>query len=274
MSLESNVENFGPALAQYSALWEKYRGAGYNRTLDPDDKENTLDTEWALHHYYTNGADALRIIVKSLIAAELPPPQRILDFPCGSGRVMRHLRAMFADAEIGACDLYAHHVDFCAEQFGATPLMSRENLSELDVGEWDVIFCGSLVTHLPRRLFWPTMDFMIRSLKPGGIAVITLEGRRALYIQDNMWKLIGDAQFEVARKDYHDSGFGFVDYDPEFLNAKFNEQESYGVALVRPDWLMGGLAEREVITILNFTEADWDEHQDVITIQRRPVGFK
>ena len=273
MSLEKNVEDFGPSLTEYGRLWARYRKAGFDRTLDPDDKENTFDSEWAFHHYYTNGADALRIIVKGLIAAELPPPERILDFPCGSGRVTRHMRAMFPQAEIGACDLYAHHVAFCTQQFGAKPLISREDLAELDVGEWDVVFCGSLVTHLPQRLFWPTMDFMIRSLKPGGIAVVTLEGRRALHIQDNMWKLIGDEQFEVARKGYDQTGFGFVDYDPEFLNAKFNEQESYGVALVRPDWLMAGLAERSNVTILNYTEADWDEHQDVVTIQRRPVAF-
>ena len=274
MSLEQNVEDFGPSLARYSASWEEYRRIGFDRTLDPDDKENALDTEWALHHYYTNGADALRIIVKNLIAAELPPPQRILDFPCGSGRVMRHIRAMFPQAEIGACDLYDHHIQFCTKQFGAKPLMSRENLAELDVGEWDVVFCGSLVTHLPQRLFWPTMDFMIRSLKPGGIAVVTLEGRRALWIQDNLWKLIGDEQFDVARAGYNQTGFGFVDYDPEFLNAKFSEQESYGVSLVRPDWLMAGLAQRDEIMVLNFTEADWDEHQDVLTIQKRPLGFR
>ncbi len=272
MSLENNVEGFGPSLSQYSSLWELYRTVGFDRTLDPDDKENTLDSEWALHHYYTTGADGLRIVVKGLIAAGLKPPERILDFPCGSGRVMRHLRAMFPKAEIGACDLYARHVAFCVNQFNATPLISRENLAELDVGEWDLVFCGSLLTHLPQHLFWPTMDFMIRSLKPGGIAVVTLEGRRAVYIQDNMWKLIGDEQFEFARSGYNETGFGFVDYDPAFL-TKFNEQESYGVTLVRPDWLMSGLAKREDITILNFTEADWDEHQDVVTIQKRAVSF-
>jgi SAM-dependent methyltransferase len=274
MSLEKNVADFGPLLAEYSKLWERYQGAGFDRTLDDADKENTLDSDWALWHYNTVGADALRIIVKNLIAAGLPPPSKILDFPCGSGRVTRHLRAMFPGAVIGACDLYAQHVDFCVKHFGAEPIMSQEDLSTLNVGEWDVVFCGSLLTHLPQSLFWPTMDFMIRSLKPGGIAVVTLEGRRAVFIQDNMWKLIGDDKFAFIREGYESSGFGFSDYNQEFRDEKFNAQESYGVAVVRPDWLMAGMAERKSAMVLDFCEADWDEHQDVLVVRKRPVDFK
>lgn len=273
MAIEKNVADFGPLLREYSSLWDRYQIAGFDRTLDENDKENTLDQHSALTHYYAIGADALRISIKNLIAASAPPPRRILDFPCGSGRVTRHLRAMFPDATIGACDLYPEHADFCARQFGATAIKSREDLSTLDVGQWDLIFCGSLLTHLPEALFWPTMDFMIRSLAPGGVAVVTLEGRRAVYIQDHIWKLIGDDKFEYIRDGYHKTGFGYSDYQQQFLNEKFNAQESYGVAVVRPDWLMAGLAQREQITILEFCEADWDDHQDVIAFRRRPVGF-
>src|SRR6478736_1835742 len=157
MSLSNkHADAFGPLLAEYSALWQRYEAAGPNRTLDPLDKENVFNEDWQISHYFGTGADALRIIVKSLLAAELPPPARILDFPCGSGRVLRHLRAMFPEAEIGACDLYRQHVDFCVSQFGALPIQSKEDLSQLHVGEWDVIFCGSLLTHLPQALFWPT----------------------------------------------------------------------------------------------------------------------
>ena len=99
MSFEEEVLDFGTSLSEYSALWQQYRRTGFNRTLDLQDKENSLKTDWALSHYYSIGADALRIVVKNLLAAGLAPPRRILDFPCGSGRVMRHMRAMFPDAD-------------------------------------------------------------------------------------------------------------------------------------------------------------------------------
>ena len=180
---------------------------------------------------------------------------------------------MFPDATIGACDLYPKHIDFCVRNFGAEPIMSLENLSTLDVGQWDLLFCGSLLTHLPEELFWPTMDFMIRSLAPGGVAVITLEGRRAVYIQDNLWKLIGDDKFDFIRDGYQRTGFGYSDYHQQFRDEKFTAQESYGIAVVRPDWLMAGLAKRENVTIVDYCEGDWDDHQDVIALRKRPVGF-
>jgi SAM-dependent methyltransferase len=272
--LSKHADAFGPMLAEYSARWDRYRAAGPDRTLDPNDKENVLSEEWQVSHYFGTGADALRIVVKSLIAAELPPPAKILDLPCGSGRVLRHLRAMFPEATIGASDLYRDHVDFCVRQFAAVPVPSKEDLSQLDAGTWDVIFCGSLLTHLPESLFWPTVDFMIRSLTPGGVAVITLEGRRTLFIQDALWKLISDDKFAFVREGYAAKGFGYCDYNQQFREQNFNAQESYGVAVVRSDWLMAGLMKRDDVTVLDFCEADWDEHQDVLVLHKRPVSFR
>ena len=72
MSVDKNVADFGPLLREYSNLWDRYQTLGFNRTLDENDKENTLDSEWALRHYFSVGADALRIMVKNLIAASAP----------------------------------------------------------------------------------------------------------------------------------------------------------------------------------------------------------
>ena len=184
----------------------------------------------------------------------------------------RHLRAMFPDAVIGACDLYQSHVEFCATQFGALPLASRENLDELDVGQWDLIFCGSLLTHLPLSLFGQALDFLARSLTPEGLAVITLEGRHSVHIQDHKWKLIGDELFEVARKGYDRDGFGYVDYRHDFRAAKFAGQGSYGVTLVKPARIMAMLQDRSDIRILGFAERAWDDHQDVVVFGKPGVN--
>jgi len=274
MAPEKAIVELSDSLARYSALLDRYQIDGFNRNIDPRDNENAFDSDWAVQHYFSTGADALRIIIKNLITVGLEPPRRILDFPCGSGRVMRHLRALFQEATIGACDLSWEHVEFCSKEFDAEPIMSSEDLSALDIGQWDLIFCGSLLTHLPEPLFWPTMDFMIRSLNPNGLAVVTLEGRRSIFLQDNRYKLIGDEQFEFIRESYQKNGFGYSNYHQQFRDEKFNAQDSYGVTIVRPDWLMAGLAKRDNVTIQSFTEADWDEHQDVIVLQKRPVSFE
>jgi hypothetical protein len=57
--------------------------------------------------------------------------KRILDFPCGHGRVMRYLKLTFPHAEITACDLLKDGVDFCASTFGAVPVYSDKRPSHI-----------------------------------------------------------------------------------------------------------------------------------------------
>jgi len=262
-----------PFLAEsYGKLWRNYQERAVDKTIDPTDKENDFSSAWQLDHYFDVGVDAVRIICESLLVSGRAVPKRILDFPCGSGRVTRHLRAMFPDAHIGGCDLYQSHVDFCARQFGVNPIVSRENFDELDVGQWDLIFCGSLLTHLPAELFWKAVRFMARSLSPNGIVVFTTEGRHSIHIHDHKWKLIEDELFEVARRKYVADGFGFVDYKEKFLKDSFGNQETYGVALTNPGWLMQGLADMDDIRILHFSERAWDDHQDVVVFGKPAVN--
>lgn len=260
------------ASSTYSALWQQYAERGVSDILDRNDKENSFSDQFQLQHYFDVGANALEIIVQALLVGRRQPPKSILDFPSGSGRVTRHLRAMFPDARIGACDLYQPHLDFCSAHFETVPLLSQENLGELDVGQWDLVFCGSLLTHLPEHLFWPTIRFISRSLTSTGIAVVTLEGRHALHIQDHKWKFIEDDLFDVAREQYHASGFGFVDYNPTFRANAFHKQASYGIALVKPSWLMAGLQEMDDVRIISFAERCWDDHQDVIVFGKPGVN--
>ena len=257
----------------YAEVVNKYLQGEIIQTRDPADKENTIRDDWHDGHYLSVGYSAMHIIVKALLANLRRPPRSVLDFPCGSGRVTRHLRAMFPDANIGACDLYGNHVDFCAAHFAATPFISRENLDELDLGaEWDLVFCGSLLSHLPEKRFWPTIRFIARSLSPTGIAIVTLEGRHAEYIQDNKWKFLADELFDRARAPFHEDGFGFVDYAVDFRQQKFPDQEQYGIALTKPSWLMKGLESIYSIKILSFTEREWDDHQDVLVFGRPGVN--
>ena len=102
-------------------------------------------------HYVSVGLSALRAIEDALGDAPAPP-RRILDLPCGHGRVTRVLRARFPEAAITVCDLDRGGVDFAAARFGARGVYSVEDFRALDLGEaYDLIWVGSLVTHLPEH---------------------------------------------------------------------------------------------------------------------------
>lgn len=262
------VDRFPYRLDTYAALWRDYLDRGFNKTMDLSDKENVAQDAEREGHYAMIGADALRLCIQGLINADKDIPDRILDFPCGSGRVTRHFRAFFPQAKIAACDLYENHVDFCASQFDAQPILSKENLDELEIGTWDLIFCGSLLTHLPVELFQAVIHFMARSLSDTGIAVITTEGRHSIHIQKNKWKLIDDHLFDEAERDFRSNGFGFVDYNADFRAGSFGKQASYGVTLASASWIMNELTKMDGIRIYSFTERAWDDHQDVIVFGR------
>src|SRR6516165_5703088 len=80
-------------LSEYQNLFAAYRKRGINRNLNPNDKELIDRSDGQIRHYYSVGADATRVIINALLANSRQPPQSILDFPSGSGRVTRHLRA-------------------------------------------------------------------------------------------------------------------------------------------------------------------------------------
>lgn len=83
---------------------------------------------------------------------------------------------------------------------------------------------------------------------------------------------IGPSCCHIARHQYLDTGFGFVDYNSDWCTALFDAQESYGVALTHPDWLMNRLIKFEDVRVLSFTERDWDDHQDVVVFGKPSVN--
>jgi SAM-dependent methyltransferase len=258
----------------YSELHASYLDGQVSRTLDPNDKENAawLDAEWKFIHYFTVGADALRVIVAALTGNLRDVPKSILDFPCGSGRVTRHLRAFFPDSRLVACDLYDYHVRFCVDHLGAEGVISKENFGEIDFAQqFELIFCASLLTHLPEDLFRSALRLISRSLTDRGIALVTLHGRHSEFVQKHRWKYLDDSLYAVVESTLGKTGFGYVDYDHDF-RSKFDQQSRYGLTLCRPHWTLRAVEEDYGIRVLGYTERGWDDHHDVLVIGKPGIN--
>ncbi|HEV7798513.1 MAG TPA: class I SAM-dependent methyltransferase [Pyrinomonadaceae bacterium] len=213
-------------------------------------------------HYYKVGLLAIRCIDEALARANLSDPRDILDFPCGSGRVLRFLVHRFPEAEITACELASGAVEFCARTFGAQPAVSSLNLDDVSLGkEFDLIWCGSLVTHLNEAGIASLLALFRRHLSTNGLLIFTTHGDfvyRRIPTQDFDYGLTGE-QIERIGNDYPKIGYGFEDYPDE---------KDYGVSLTSPAWVracvrrLGGLRE------VYFKERGWDDHQDVFGFVR------
>src|SRR5437667_3593839 len=133
--------------------------------------------------YFSVGRSALRCINVSMVAAgiEAVSIRTILDLPCGHGRVLRHLRETFPHADITACDLRRDAVDYCAKTFGARPLYSDEDVENIAFApnSFDLIWVGSLLTHLRADHWLDFLSLFQCALRVGGLLIFSAHGREA-----------------------------------------------------------------------------------------------
>lgn len=102
--------------------------------------------------------------------------ERILDFGCGCGRVIRHLRHL--PAELYGCDTNPVALEWCADNlpFAQFAVNALESPLDYDMESFDVVYALSVFTHLPPRLQSHWMREMHRILKPGGVLMMSLHG--------------------------------------------------------------------------------------------------
>ncbi len=186
-------------------------------------------------------------------------PRRILDMPCGHGRVLRALKARFEDAEIVACDILEDGVDFCAETFGAVPVYAPDDPRELEIsGTFDLIWVGSLLTHFPADRWIAFMDLFESLLAKGGTLVLTTHGRHVAQVLESGEADLGlDAETRRRLLANFQSGFAYENY-PNYAD--------YGISLSRPWWVVRHL-ERESLRLVSFTETGWGDFQDVYAVR-------
>lgn len=208
-------------------------------------------------HYYKVGLSAISCIDEAIDSASLKEMRSILDFPCGSGRVLRFLVHRFPGAEITACELGRDPVEFCVRTFGASPAYSSVNPDEVSLGkEFDLIWCGSLVTHLNAEGIFALLKLFHRHLAGGGLMIFTAHGdyvQRRIPTRDFDYGL-DQEQIERIGSDYPTTGYGFEDYPGA---------RDYGVSLTSPEWVRARVCELGALREVYFKERGWDQHQDV-----------
>jgi SAM-dependent methyltransferase len=208
-------------------------------------------------HYFKVGLSAMRAVEEAMRGANLSAVGRILDLPCGHGRVLRFLVRRFPQAAFTACDLDRNGVDFCARAFGATPVYSMTDLDALSFGtRFDLIWCGSLITHLDARATRALFRLFARHLAPGGLVLFSAHGdfvARRMPTGEFDYMLTGE-QVETITGRYAGTGFGYEDYPG---------QGGYGVALTSPAWIRARIEEVGGLKEVYFAERAWDDHHDV-----------
>ena len=211
-------------------------------------------------HYLHCGASALNIILAAHDLADLPPPSSILDFGAGAGRVTRWLRAAFPDAHISACDLRPEDMRFCGDRFRAETWVSGTDIAALSAPRrYDLIWVGSVLTHLSAPQARDLIDKFLGWLNVGGLLVMSTIGRKA-YTRRNRGSMafIHERGWTRVVEGYAADGYGYADY---------KDQAGYGLSLISLHWISALVESLPSARLVVLAESAWDDLHDVIAVQ-------
>jgi SAM-dependent methyltransferase len=256
---------------QSTALLSRVFAASLTATATPvielissDERMPAEDVEG----YLATGRSALRAVRLAQFAAGVGDFTSILDLPSGHGRVLRWLKAAYPDARLTASDLLTGGVDFCAETFGATAAHSVPSpTADIFGGKFDLIWVGSLFTHLDVPQWDHFIELFDELLVPNGIAVVSTHGE---LVAERMRQgnLYGYPELSVQRalRTYSHAGFTFLEEAPSSIE--------YGITISTPAWVVDRFLRRPNFRLVMFTEALWANHQDVIAVMKLPVDSR
>ena len=111
--------------------------------------------------------------------------KRVLDFGCGSARVLRHFGVEAAQGEFTGCDIDTSSIEWAADNMSPPFRFLRNGLRpplELAVGSLDLVWAMSVFTHITDA--WS--DWLVemhRLLAPGGVLL-------ASWLGEGMWEAL------------------------------------------------------------------------------------
>lgn len=221
----------------------------------------------AEQQYYDIGRRALQLIAMAGDLCDKPHYPKILDYACGHGRVLRWLKAQYPYAEITACDIDPDAVEYCASIFDVKGAVADDSFAKATFeNQFDLIWCGSLLTHLDSKNWWAALERMIAWTAECGVLIFSVQGR---FLASEM--LSGRAAYasnvDVVRllENYRESGFAFEAYFE-------NPHNEYGMTLTSPGFLGKAIERFDDVILRSYMEQAWGV-QDVAILYKSKNYF-
>ena len=240
-------------------IYADYENSAVSEEIHPNDHMYNSGQPW----YYLVGTSAIQSILGGFALSHTSQVNRVLDIPCGHGRVARQLRAAFPNADIYFCDIDREGVEFCADKFAGTGIHSRPDLTTVALpGNMDLIWVGSLFTHVDYERTQSWVRYLVEHLAPKGLLVATFHGAftRKHFSDDPINLGGGDWSKIVSELDA--TGYGYARYADESIG-------DYGISIARASRIMDMAGAIKGTRIISYTERGWAYNHDVLTLTRQ-----
>lgn len=224
------------------------------------DQMLTRTSQSSLNTYLAVGQSALDNCEASLSAVQrtFSDIKTCLDLPCGHGRILRWLHSRIDPAGITACEIDRDAVDFCREEFGVKGVYSSDDLNQLIFPDsYDLIWVGSLFTHLDPDRCVALLRKLSSVLREGGVLVFTTHGescfaRPGLRAYGKRFPAMADR----LKADFQREGFCYSPYE---------DTGYYGMTFHSEDYVRKLMATSvsDRMQLVRFQARGWHDHQDV-----------
>lgn len=206
--------------------------------------------------YLRVGRSALDCILLALKTAAMDKGQigSILDFACGFGRVTRWLSAAFPDARLAAMDVAPQAIAFVGDVFPVSAHVIDPQWRSVPQDDYDLIWCGSLFTHISREKTGRLLALLFDRLRPGGLLATTTHGAFIadhLRLRSRTYNL-SDSAIDELLCAYDSQQYGF---------ASYRSMMDYGISVCRPETFLHAGTTAGLAPLL-FVERGWVRDQD------------
>lgn len=213
----------GPAPTFQELAYLPYKpGQDYVIPARADEGANTEPAElpvpptelWLGYNYPAHGKAHVQKMLEIVYASGFlfSPGDRVLDFGCGAGRMIRHLRELSGTCEIWGADTSAEHVYWCKQNlsppFNFVTTTKVPHLPFEDAS-FQFIYCGSVFTHIDDLADAWLLELR-RILAPGGRLYLTIHDEHTVeLLETGRHDHAGVVRWIKSREVYQESKAAF-----------------------------------------------------------------
>lgn len=226
------------------------------------------DKSW----YFTNAQETFTFLNMyfGLLGKDLASFRTVLDYGSGFGRLTRYFVALFGADNVIACDTSTRAVDFVTATLGCIGTYAQPPFNRIEFPKKaELIFAGSLFTHISLAGWREVLDLFAQSLSPGGYVVMTTAGEHVVRDLQAGGRRFGIGETEAASlaSTFDREGFAFAGY-PDGADPTGRKKQA-GRCVASNAWVSSFVERETPFRVKAFLERGWSNRQDIYVLSCR-----